>query len=517
MSDKSKNNGSVFLVGAGPGDPGLITVKGATILKNCDVVIYDNLIPAELIVTLPCHTEKIYAGKKAGKHTLPQNDINRLMVKLARAGKKVVRLKGSDPLIFGRGGEEARYLKEHDIKFEIVPGVTSGIAAPAYCGIPCTDRNLASFVLFVTGHKAMDKEFSSVPWDWVAKAKNGTIVIYMGVGEIENIVNTLIQKGLDPSTPAAAIERGTYPTQKYISSPLSDIAARIKDGGIKPPALFLIGQVISMRRWLEWFEGKPLMGKRVMVTRAARQSAELYGKLRELGVEVLPYPTIEILEQIDSTGWDRFRNDKDKIGWLIFTSRNGVKYFFRQYRKEIGDLRGLSGYNIATIGDGTSAELNKYGILPDFAPRTATVNDFGKELVSAYDLHGATIVRIRGTMSGDNPEKYFSEIGATIIPLTVYETIYPEWPDDLKENLFESPPDAVIFTSSSTVTGLTKNLSSDEINKLMGHAAAFSIGPSTSRTLEKYGIKVTAEAKPHNLKALITLLENFYQPDKMGG
>jgi len=515
MSNGAKK-GYVYLIGAGPGDPGLITVKGNLILGNCDAVIYDNLVPDELVATIPPEVEKHYVGKKAGKPCCSQDEINQLMIRLASTGKKVARLKGSDPLIFGRGGEEAKYLKENSIPYEIIPGVTSGIAAPAYCGIPCTDRNLASFVLFVTGHKAKEKKLSTVPWEWVAKAKGGTIVIYMGVGEIEKIVGQLTKNGMPAETPAAVIERGTFPTQKYVSSALQQLPETVREKNIKPPALFIIGEVVSLQPWLEWFRDKPLLGIRLMVTRAAAQAQELYENLRELGAEIQPYPTIGIKEHFEPSGWESFRDIQSENKWLIFTSETGVRHFMKQFSEQIGDIRKLNGFKIAAIGKGTSRDLKRYGLIADFIPKTSTAVDFGKEMTENITLHDATVVRVRGTLAGETIENSARKAGAEVLPMTVYETYYPKWPDGFTERLFEYLPDGIIFSSSSTVKGLSKNLTEEEVGRLTENADIFSIGPSTSKTLRKFNLNTTLEASPHNLTALTEQIVQYYQTKKTG-
>lgn len=516
MND-SGNNGIVYLIGAGPGDPGLITVKGKRLLDNCDVVIYDNLVPDELVVTLPFHVEMHYVGKKAGKPCCSQDYINNLMVTIARTGKRIARLKGSDPLIFGRGGEEAKFLKDNGIPYEIVPGVTAGVAVPAYSGIPPTDRNLASFVMFVTGHKAREKKLSTVPWDWVAKARGGTIVIYMGVGEIAGIVKQLIDGGMNPATPAAAIERGTFPSQKTLISTIENLPADVIAKGVRPPALFVIGDVVSLSSWLEWFKDKPLLGVRVMVLRAAAAAQELYENLRELGAEVQPYATIGFDDHDDPENWNEFKRLAQGNHWLIFTSETGVRHFMRQYLDRVGDIRSLGHFKIAAIGKGTAGNLAEFGLKPDFIPENATAVDFGREFTSNVDLNDATVVRIRGTLAGDTIEKSVAETGARVIPLTVYKTFYPKWPDGFTPRLFEYPPDAIVFTSGSTVKGLFNNLSEDEIRTLTEKAAVFSIGPATSKVLRKYKLDITVEAKPHNLNALTEQLIEYFQSQHNGG
>ncbi len=507
---KSEDAGKVYLIGAGPGDPGLITVKGKRLLNDCDAVLYDNLICSELIIGLPDHVEKHYVGKKAKDHPVPQQKINELLLKLAREGKNVARLKGSDPLIFGRGGEEAKYLKEHGIKFEIVTGVTSGLAGPAYAGIPCTDREKASFVVFLTGHKASEKLKTSVPWDWVAGAKNGTIVIYMGVGEIRNIVDQLVENGMSPDNPAAIVERGTFPSQRVFTGLLKDLPDMVADNDVKPPALFVLGEVVTLQPSLEWFTDRPLLGLRVMVTRAFKQAESLYKKLRELGAEPLPYPTIAI-KTIDDDNWNKLDDVQSDNRWLIFTSENGVRSFFELLHNKIGDIRRLTGYKIAAIGAGTAQALNENNLLVNFIPSIGTVNILVEEMIKEYDLKDASVVRIRGNLADKLIETEFPKLGTDVIPLTVYETYYPHWPEGLTQKLLDYPPDAILFTSGSTMKGLYKNLSAEEADNVISAAKIFSIGPKASKVLESEGLTVTREAKVQTIDGLLDELVDYYK------
>jgi uroporphyrinogen III methyltransferase/synthase len=509
MSPNKK--GVVYLIGAGPGDPGLITVKGQHLLRNCDAVIYDNLVPAELIVSLPDNVEKRYVGKKAGHHSLPQDEINRLLVDLANQGKKVARLKGSDPLVFGRGGEEAAFLKENGIPYEIIPGVTAALGAAAHSGIPCTDRNKASCVLFVTGHKAEEKSVSSVPWEWVGKATNGTLAIYMGVGEIENITAKLIDSGMSPEIPTAVIERGTHSTQRTLIFPLREIPNKVKEKNIKPPAVFIIGEVVNFREKLKWFEEKPLSGVAVMVTRPADQAQEMYQTLRQLGAEVLPYPTIATKAYYDESGWESFRKMKVEKRWLVFTSENGVRYFFRQMLGKIGDIRNAAAFKIAAVGFGTARALEKLSLSPDFTPSKATTADLAHEMKSRLDLSGADVVRIRGNLGDDTVERILMEAGASVLSLHVYETYHPAWPDNFRQKLFEYPPDVITFTSGSTADGLCAILTEDEIRKLTEGKVIASIGPSTSKVIESHGLHLTLEAREHNIPSLIKEITDYYK------
>lgn len=506
-----KKKGTVYLIGAGPGDPGLITVRGKQLLDRCDAVIYDNLVSPELIVALPPGTETYYVGKKSGVHPVPQEDINRLMLKLAGQGKSVARLKGSDPLIFGRGGEEAKFLKEHGVPFEIITGVTSGIAAPCYAGIPCTDRHLASSVIFVTGHKASDKYKSSISWEWLARARHCTIVIYMGVGEIAGIAARLIDNGMPADTPAAVIERGTFPSQRVFISTLRQMPETVAAHKVSPPAIFVFGEVVTLTQWLEWFSGRPLAGLRIMVTRPVDQSAELYATLRELGAEPLPYPTIATDAVHDDDGWDTLKKCAGDNSWLLFTSENGVRYFFDQFAPRVGDIRYLARFKIAAVGTGTSRALLERHVEPDFIPSRSTVRDLTAEMIASINLEGAVVIRVRGDLADQTAETRLSERGVKVLPLTVYRTFHPEWPADLKEKLFEHPPHAMLFTSGSTVTGLRHNLTDEELKILLSQAAVFSLGPMVSRTLQANGIAVTRQADIFTVPGLIDALVDYYR------
>lgn len=502
------------MIGAGPGDPGLITVKGMELLGSCDAVVYDNLIPDELVITLSEHIEKHYVGKKAAKHALPQDEINALLEKLAKEGKNVARLKGSDPLIFGRGSEEAKHLRSKGIRFEIVPGVTAGIAVPAYSGIPCTDRYCASSVTFVTGHKAKDKDVSSVAWERVAKTKNGTVVIYMGVGEVESIANNLMDLGMAPDTPAAVIEHGTVPSQRTFTCLLNDLPLTVRENDVHPPAIFVIGEVVKHHKELSWYESGPLFGKRIMVTRPADQAHEMYFSLRQLGAEVLPYPTITTFENYDGDGWEKFAKIKSNNKWLILTSENGVRYFFNQLIERTGDVRSLADYKIAAVGYGTARALELVHLRADFIPTKATTESLAKELTEYEDFKGASVIRVRGNLADDRIERVLIDNGAEVVPITTYNTVRPKWPEGFKDKLFERPPHAIIFTSGSTAQGLCDLLSESEVKELVKDKLIVSIGPSTTLMIQDLGIKVSLEAKEHSVPGIIKETVKYYSQNK---
>jgi len=490
-------------VGAGPGDPDLVTVKAKQLLEECDVVVYDALIPYELVATLPAEVERRYVGKKAERHSLPQQELNELLVSLASQGNRVVRLKGGDPFVFGRGGEEAKYLREHGIPFEIVPGITSGVAAPAFAGIPCTDREEASHVTFITGHKAVGKVSSSVPWDWVAGARNGTLVIYMGVSEIRKIVDRLLDGGMPPDTPVAAIERGTFPTQRTVTTTLSDLPAKVVELEVKPPTIFVVGETVNLQKKLEWFRNKPLSGVRVMVTQPGDQAETLYRDLRERGAEVLAYPAISTTEDIRSDDWDVFCGIATDERWLVFTNENGVRYFLKQWCAAVGDLRGLSAYRIAAVGAKTIHALHARGIVPDFVPSVPTASALVEEMAENPRLSDAVVVRVRGNLGDDYVESSMRQTGAKVLPLRVYQTIFAQWPDEVKEELSLYPPDVIIFTSGSAVDGFAANLDERELKRLTEEATVVSIGPSTSKSIRSHGMTVGLESRRRTTRSIV--------------
>lgn len=502
--------GTVFLVGAGPGDPELISVKGQRLLDACDAVVFDNLIPLELVVGLRDAVKKVYVGKLAGAHTLPQEDINRLLVELAGQYPTVVRLKGGDPFVFGRGGEEAMWLKRHGVRYEIVPGITSGVAAPAYAGIPCTDRQHASFCTFATGHKADHKDENTVPWDVLAKGPQGTLVIYMGVGELARIQAELLQHGMNPDTPAAIIERGTFASQKTITTCLENLGRDAEAAAIRPPAIVMIGGVATLRDELKWFEDRPLSGTRIMVTRPKDQAGSFYASLRALGAEVLPYPTIEIRADSDEAGWSQFPLDTEAPRWLAFTSENGVRFFLEQFLQYHEDIRHLAGFKIAAIGMGTRNALKDHGLACDFVPPKATVADLAQHMTRDMDLRGATVVRVRGNLGDRLLENSLAEKGALVLPLAVYQTRMAEWVPGAKERLLRVRPNLITFTSSSTIDGLFANLTSSELEDLCQGALIGSIGPSTSAHARAKGLKVAFEATRHDIPGLTAALLAFF-------
>lgn len=507
----SERNGKVYLIGAGPGHPELITVRGQRLLQECDAVVYDYLLPDELIVLLPDKVEKHYVGKRAGKHMIPQDEINALLVDLAKQGKNVARLKGGDPFIFGCGSIEGAFLREQGITFEIVPGVTSGIAGPAYVGIPATDRHASSYLILATGHDAKEKSKSDVDWQLLGQAKGGTLVLYMGVKNIAENVERLIAGGMSGDTPTAIVQRGTFPSQKHWRGTLATLPQLVEEHQIEPPVLFVIGKVVELQPELEWFKELPLLGKRIMVTRPAAQGLMVYQALRDLGAEVMTYPTIKISSDVDTQGWIRFSTIYAPHRWLVFTSENGVRHFITQFIERYGDIRKLNEFKIAAIGSGTERGLKEFNLRADFIPSEATVKTLTAEFVSEQELHDTTVVRVRGNLADNTFEAGMERMRVDCVPLTVYQTEVAEWLPGMKRKLLEYPPDAMIFTSSSTINGLLHNLTKDELEEITQGCAVVSIGPVTSKKLKAAGFAVSAEATTFTIPGVIERLIEYFK------
>jgi uroporphyrinogen III methyltransferase/synthase len=359
--------GKVFIVGAGPGDPKLITVKGQEAIQEADILVYDYLANPRLVAEASSETELIYVGKKAGNHTYSQEEINDIIVQKAKEGKVVTRLKGGDPFIFGRGGEEAEYLRENGVEFEIVPGITSPISVPAYAGIPLTHRDFNSSVAFVTGHEDPTKNESNMDWEKLSTA-TGTIVFLMGVGNLPNIVEQLKKHGRDAETPVALIRWGTKPEQETVAGNLNNIVQKVKEAGLKPPAITIVGEVVQLRDKLRWFDNKPLFGKRVLVTRSRTQASRLSKQLYELGAEPVECPAIKIVEPENFNPLDEALINADGYDWIVFTSVNGVKGVVNRLKELDKDVRVIGDAKICAIGSKTAEEIENSGLKVDYVP-----------------------------------------------------------------------------------------------------------------------------------------------------
>ena len=358
--------GKVYLVGAGPGDPGLLTLRGREVLERAEVVIYDYLANEEFLKYAPPRSEKIYVGKKGGDHTLSQQGINELLVEKGRE-KVVVRLKGGDPFVFGRGGEEAQVLVAEDIPFEVVPGVTAAISVPAYAGIPLSHRDITAGMAFVTGHERRDAGTSKIAWDKIATGI-GTLVFFMGVKNLPEICTNLVRHGRSSDTPVAVIRWGTTPAQQTVTGTLGDIVEKVREAGLKPPAITVVGEVVRLREELNWFESRPLFGKRIIVTRAREQASDFKAALSDLGADCIEFPTIEIAPPPSWEPLDTAVRNLSTYDWAIFTSVNGVKFFLERLKACRLDVRELKGVRLAAIGPRTAEALEDTGLTPDLVP-----------------------------------------------------------------------------------------------------------------------------------------------------
>ncbi len=508
--------GTVYLVGAGPGDPGLVTLKAVRAMAEAEVVIYDHLVDEAILAHVPRGARMVYAGKEGGRHTLSQDEINRLIVAHAKEGRRVVRLKGGDPFIFGRGGEEALVLAAEGIPFEIVPGVTSASAVPAYAGIPVTHRGSASMVVFVTGHEDPTKDEDSVDWGYLAGFA-GTIVVLMGVKRIEENVNALIARGKSPDTPSALISRGTTPAQKSVRAPLSGIAAAARKKGITAPAVLVVGEVADLMESLGWFERLPLFGKRIVVTRAEHQAAELSDRLRALGALPIQLPAIAIGPPADEQAAEQAVSSVSSYDIVVFTSPNGVNAFFDSLERRGRDCRALGGVTVAAMGPGTALTLKEHGIAADIVPDRFIAEALAEALI-ARGMWGKNILLFRAQEARDVLPRLLTEAGAAVADVGAYLTTASEISDEQFSLAFDGA-DLVVFTSGSTATNLglivdeKRNKGSVDFSKI-AIPAAVSIGPITSRAAELAGFTVAAEATEYTIEGVVNALVDYYSDKK---
>ena len=497
------SKGKVFLVGAGPGDPGLLTLKGRQCLQRAQVVIYDYLANQELLRYCPAGAELIYVGKKAARHTLPQGGINRLIIDKAREGKMVVRLKGGDPFIFGRGGEEAQELAAAGLDFEVVPGVSSAVAAPAYAGIPLTHRDYTASCAFITGHEDPTKDSSNIAWDKIATGV-GTLVFLMGVGNLPEIVRRLVENGRSPATPVALIRWGSTTRQRTVVGTLADIVEKAKE--VKPPSIIIVGEVIALRPLLNWFESKPLFGKRVLVTRSREQASQLSASLREYGAQVLEVPTIRIVPADDYSELDEAIGELGSFDWLIFTSVNGVDYFLRRLQAQDKDVRELQGVRLAAIGPATAKSLSELRLRVDYVPAEYRAEGIVEGL-RRLGVQGKRVLLARAEVAREILPRELARAGARVKVVSAYKTVRPDLDLDL---LREFAPDVVTFTSSSTVNNFVEALGRDEAAKVLEKAVIASIGPITADTARNLGLATQIMPAVYTIPALVEAIVQYF-------
>ena len=480
--------GRVYLVGAGPGDPELLTLKGRRVLETADAVLFDHLANDDLLRHAPPGAERIYVGKKKADHALSQDEIASLMIDRARAGKVVVRLKGGDPFLFGRGGEEVEALAAAGIPFEVVPGVTVAAGLSAYTGVPLTHREHSSVVTFVTGHDP-----AGVDWSSVSSAE--TIVVFMGLTTLGDIARRLIAAGRDPKTPAMAVRWATRPMQQTVVAPLSELAARVAEAGMKPPATIVIGNVVNLRSRLDWFERLPLFGRRVVVTRAAEQAGALTRLLAEAGAEAIELPLISLEPVADPSALLGI----GAYDWLVFTSVNGVRFFVEHMDRLGVDIRRWPP-RIAAIGPATAEAIARLHIKVDAMPENFVAEGLAAAF-ERFDMSGRRVLVARAAEGRDVVPDALRERGATVDVVETYRNVMPPGAPARTREVFAAvrKPDWVTFTSSSTVKNL---LSMIDCAALDGVRLA-SIGPATSETMRMHGLTVDAEAEPHTVEGLV--------------
>ena len=507
MKDKVK--GMVYLIGAGPGDPDLITVKGRDCLQKADIIVYDYLVNQSLLSLAPKDAEIIYVGKKSGLHTMSQKEINNLLIEKAKKGLIVARLKGGDPFIFGRGGEEAMELSNEGIKFEIVPGITSAIAVPAYAGIPLTHRDFASTVCFITGHEDPTKEMSGIKWDALTKCF-GTLIFLMGIGNIKKIARKLTENGMPSHSPVAVIGSGTIPAQRTITGTLANISQKAKDAVLTPPGVIVVGDVVNLREHINWFESRLLFGKRILVTRPEDQAADLIRALSELGAQCLLFPTIKIIPPARWKGLDEAIKGLSSYDWILFTSVNGVKYFFERLLVASKDVRHLKGIKIGVIGPRTTTALMDRGISPDMIPDRYWAEGI-VEALEGYPIEGKRVLLPRPAIARDYIPKKLKSLGAIVDVVEAYQTVKPEYSQDQLDELFNNGRiDMITFTSPSTVTNFLALFKGTSIYKELSKAEVACIGQITAEKATEMGLKVTIVPDEYTVNALTRAIVDFY-------
>ncbi|MGI8820761.1 MAG: uroporphyrinogen-III C-methyltransferase [Chthoniobacterales bacterium] len=505
METKTKA-GKCYLVGAGPGDLGLVTLRAKELIQQAEVVVYDYLCNPEILQWAPQGCERIFAGKKAGAHTLAQEEINALLVQRTASGKQVVRLKGGDPFVFGRGGEEAQALIAAGLSFEVVPGVTSAVAGPAYAGIPITHRGNNSHVTFFTGHENPGKGESSI--DFAALAKlGGTQVMLMGVERIEAISREMLANGMRADLPVALIRWATTARQETLVGTLGTIAQLVTEKGFRAPAVAVFGDVVSLRKELNWFEGRPLAGKRVVVTRTRTQAGALSSQLRILGADVLELPTIRIEPPTNLREFAELVQDAHAYDWIVFTSPNGVNSFFDLFYKLYSDAREIGGAKIAAIGPATAQRVKDFRLHVDLQPEEFVAEALVREFKKQGGVENLRILLARAERARDVLPKELSAMGAIVDEGIAYRTV-PETSDDngARRRLLEEGADLITFTSSSTV----ENFMALDLPWPEGMQVA-SIGPVTSATARGLGLEIDVEARRHDIPGLVDAIRKFYK------
>ncbi|MCZ6672525.1 MAG: uroporphyrinogen-III C-methyltransferase [Verrucomicrobia bacterium] len=505
--------GMVYLVGAGPGASDLVTVRGKELIERCDALVYDYLVYDELLTWTKRSCEKTYVGKRSGYHSKPQEDIEKLLIKLAKDGKMVVRLKGGDPFVFGRGGEEADALLDAGITFEIVPGVTASVGTAASMGIPLTHRNDSSAVVLVTGHEDPEKSETAVNWDHYAKL-DATLCIYMGLTKLDYISSELLKAGMDPETSVAIVRWATLPTQESCIGKLGTISKTVIESGIKPPAMIIIGEVVRDAPKHSWFEQKPLFGKRIAITRTRQQSSELMHRLHQLGADVLELPLIKVSAAVDEQVKKDVFFELGSYDWIVFSSPNGVRYFFKEFFSEYKDVRSMGFMRIAAVGPATVKEIEQFHLEVEIMPEKHTGADLAEALIGTDSIEHSKVLVVKGNLGSDDLIKPLEEKWAIVDRFEVYKTEASDLSENAAAEKFRQlGAHGITFTSGSTVRSFVKQAKALQLEEGAETPKTFSIGPVTSKLMKEMHVPLVREAKESTLDGLIVaIVEELVHP-----
>jgi uroporphyrinogen III methyltransferase / synthase len=501
-----KKKGMVYLVGAGPGDAGLLTLRGAELLARADVVVYDALVNPDLLRLAPKTAEIIFGGKRASEHTIPQDELNALLISRARDGKTVVRLKGGDPYVFGRGGEEAEQLAREKIGFEVVPGISSFTAVPNYAGIPVTHREHSSAFTVITGHEDPEKD-ARIDWSQVAKMP-GTKLVLMATQRIGDVAQRLVAGGMSAETPVGMVRWGTTGKQQTIEATLANIGEVVTRENFRPPSLAVIGDVVKLRSKLNWYESRPLFCQRIVVTRTRDQASELSQQLTERGAEVLEIPTIKIEAPDDKQSLVEAMAGLGEYDWVIFTSPNGVAQFFDYFLKTFEDVRDLGALRIAAVGPATAAKIREYHLKVDLMPDEFISSKIAAAFKKYQDIENVRMLLLRAQVANREMTQSLEELGAIVDDVAIYKTV-PETEDrgGLAARLLAEGADWITFASGSSVENFHSRFDLPALMRKFPRMKLATIGPETSKALTKLGLTMNVEANPHTIDGLVQAIE----------
>ena len=504
----NKPTGKVFIVGAGPGDPGLITLNALEKLKQADVVVYDRLINNELLSFCSEDCERVFVGKESGYHVIEQDKITEILINKSKAGLKVVRLKGGDPFVFGRGSEEALDLKKAGIEFEIIPGITSGLSAPVYSGIPITQRGLITQCIFITAHECPDKPGTQVDWDKLAKLKNTSLIIYMGASRIETISEKLIKYGMDPATPVAAIENGTLPKQRTLTARLDKITEDFKQQNFHAPVIIMVSPTVAFREDISWYEKKPLFNKRIAVAGAQEQIDDLHNMLYDLGAEMFPLNVQRTQLNIPDINFKKLFLDYD-FEWILFTSKNGVKYFWELLKKENLDARVFGGKKIAAVGSGVEKTIKSFGLNPDYSSEEFNPDSFRNDFLKSYNITGKKLLRILDDLPLDKISNELNKSGIKTQSIKVFDVLPDQPKPELIAELKKHYPDVFIFTCQSSIDNFFNVLGSETAAEILSNCGSIVVDPVTPDALIAKNIrseKISAKYIINNIHDIVNKL-----------